>query len=343
MNRYRAGIIGCGNIGGRYDERENDDRSIYTHAGMYRSASAIDLICAADPNTERLEAFGRFWSPVKCYRDYKKMLGDEALDIVSIATPDETHCGIILDILRIRAPRVIFTEKPLAMNMEEALMVNEACRQKSVCLIVDYVRRWDENHRRVRDMVLKGSLGTIQSVVGYYVRGFRHNGCQMINTLQFLFGTTSSVQVIGDSNAGSFAGDPSLDVALEFESGIPARVISLDKFGYGYSIFEIDIFGKNGRLRLLDGGQRIEYCRAVEDAQFPNFSKLAVSDSDLKEPTYGKALLGAGSQMVAILSGETDRLENTARDAIDDLCVIEAAFASANSDNKKIRVQRYHE
>lgn len=341
MNRYRAGIIGCGNIGGLYDERE-DDGNVYTHAGMYRSVEKIDLICAADPDTARIEGFSRFWSPERCYSDHREMLKHEMLDIVSIATPDETHYEIILEVLRCQTPRIIFTEKPLAMNLALAIEAYEACQRKNIALVVDYVRRWDENHCRIKEMVSNGELGFIQSLIGYYVRGIRHNGCQMINTMQYVFGKIVCVKAMSPDNLGSFTGDPSLDIALEFESGFTGYMIALDKFDYGFSTFEIDIFGLNGRLRILNGGQNFEYYKTSIDSQFPNFKKLIRSDSSLEKSTYGAAMKGTGKQLFSFLEGKTNSLHNTAIDAIDDLCVIEAALKSAKDNNRPIPVQRYH-
>ncbi len=340
MHEFRAGIIGCGNIGGYYDERESDS-NIYTHAGMYRAVEGFTLVCASDIQVERLAEFGRFWAPVMCYQDSREMLAKEPLDILSIATPDETHHMLLLDAINNSSPRLILTEKPLAMDLASAVEINEACRKKGIQLVVDYIRRWDENHWRVREMIRSGELGPIQSVVGYYVRGLRHNGCQMVNTLQFLVGRIVSVQVLGGDNQGSFAGDPSMDLALTLENGAAAQMISLDKHGYGFSIFEIDICGMNGRVRILDGGQRFECFKTEPDSQFTNFRKLAETNLGLEKSTYGSAMKRGGEQLVSFLAGEGRSMENNALDAIDDLCVIEAAFESARQNNREIPVQRY--
>ena len=90
MKSFRSSIIVCRNIGRRYDEGAWDN-SVYTHAGMYRSIDEFDLVCVADNNPVCLEEFRRYWSPGRFCSDYKEMLGNENLDIVSIATPDECH------------------------------------------------------------------------------------------------------------------------------------------------------------------------------------------------------------------------------------------------------------
>ncbi len=337
---FKAGIVGCGNIGGQYDERSKKN-GIYTHAGMYRGTKEFDLLCASDIDSKRLRDFGNYWQVDHLYDNHEEMFKNEALDIISVATPDETHCQVILDALRYHPPKIIFTEKPLANSIEQGIEVYKKCKENDVNLVVDYVRRWDENHQGVKKFIERGKLGPVQPIVGYYVRGLRHNGCQMINLIQFLFGRIIKVQVIGDSDLGSLNGDPSLNLLLTLEDGNQVHMIAIDQKGYGFSIFEIDIFGQKGRLCLCDGGQRIEFYKADSDCQFPNFRSLNKVNSPWERATYGKAMIRAGEEFVSFLIGKASFLQNTALEAIDDLLVIEAAFNSAKTNNSQITVKRF--
>jgi len=337
MKLFKAGIVGCGNIGALYDEKDLDS-NVYTHAGMYRQTNEFELVAAADSDKKRLEAFGNYWKVNHLYESHEEMFQNEKLDIISIATPDETHEKVILDAVKYSLPRIIFTEKPLSMNLESAKKVYVECKKKNIALVVDYVRRWDTNHKNIKKFIKEGKLGPIQSITGYYVRGLRHNGCQIINLIRFIFGEISSVQVSGASNMGSLEGDPSINFSLFLKNGIEAQIIALDKNGYGYSIFELDIFGINGRIRLLEGGQKIEYYKVNVDQQFPNFRKLNKLESFWKELTYGTAMIHAGNQFVSYLSGQSMCLSNMALDAINDLKVIEAVIDSSKHNNYQANV-----
>lgn len=340
MNRFKAGIVGCGNIGGLYDERKSNG-DIYTHAGMYREIREFQLVCAADTDVRRLQDFGTYWNVPRLYADPQEMFKNETLDIISIATPDETHHRLVLDAIEHNPPRIIFTEKPLAMTLESALTIYEEAQKKSVAIVVDYIRRWDWNHQDIKRHLQEGLLGPVEAIVAYYVRGLLHNGCQMINLLQFLFGRINAVKTMGPSNGGSLQGDPTLSLWLTFDGGEQAVMIGADQKGYGFSIYELDILGRRGRLRLIDGSQRVEFYTIQEDSQFPNFRKLAPSESPWEESSYGSAMIRAGEQFVSHLQGKTRLLHNTAPEAIDDLCVIEAAFLSANNSNHQTHVKRY--
>jgi len=332
-----VGIIGCGNIAGRYDEI-NKDENIYTHAGMYTAFPQFKISCASDNNEKRLHEFCSFWQIDRHYPNYQELLTNEECDIISLATPDETHDQILNDIIELSKPGIIFTEKPLALTSKAALDIYESCLRKNIKLIVDYVRRWDKTHNEIKMFIDSGQSGKIKKVIGYYVRGLRHNGCQLINLIQFFFGKIKSVQVIGESNKGSIENDHSMDVRFILENQIEVYMMALDKDGYDFSIYELDIFGQNARIKISNGGQRFELYVSEADPQFPNFKTLIMKPA--WRSTYGNALKRAGQNILSIFSNNEFSCNSSAQEAIDDLYVIEAVIESANNNNDLTHVLR---
>ena len=341
---YRSGLIGCGNIGAKYDE-QNTSESVFTHAGMYHTAEAFQMVCAAEPDPRRRREFESVWNPGKMYASHLDLLAHETLDVISVATPDETHEAIIRDVLSLKPPKLLFTEKPIAQSTKSAMALLSLSRQTGTSIIVDYIRRWDKRHQEIRNFIAGGGLGPIQGISGYYVRGIRHNGCQMINLLRFLFGDITSVRTYGPANAGSFEDDPSLSSILTFDSGTCADIKALDTKGYGFSIFELDIFGKKGRIRLSDGGQTLDFFQPEPDPQFSNFKKLSKQKSQWEANTYGNAMVRAGRELSSILDGRIScsASPNSIMEAVQDLCIIEAAIESANNNHKEICVPNMKE
>ncbi|KPA15170.1 oxidoreductase domain protein [Candidatus Magnetomorum sp. HK-1] len=334
---YKAAIIGCGNIAGRYDEIKQDN-NVYTHAGMYTSIPQFNISCASDNNEERLREFCNFWEIDKYYVDYKDMLKKEEFNIISLATPDESHSQILSDIVIYSKPDIIFTEKPLAIKPRIALEIYKSCKQNNIKLIVDYIRRWDQTHQEIKDFIKNGKIGKIKKVTGYYVRGIRHNGCQLINLIQFLFGRINCVQVIGESDKGSFVNDHSMDVRLILENQVELYMLALDKNDYDFSIFELDIFGKKGRIKIMNGGQKFEFYSPETDVLFPNFKTLI--NKPAWSSTYSNAMIEAGKDMLSMLNNNYNNINNSAKEAIDDLFVIEAVLQSAKSNNKLTNIMR---
>lgn len=336
MKQFKAGLIGCGNIGARYDEK-NTGGNIYTHAGMYRKTEGLELIAACDPDEVRLQEFGRCWGIDRLYKDVTQMLRKEQFDLVSIAAPDTTHEAIIRTILKTAQPRLILTEKPLADSLAAAEQLVEQCTERNIILLVDFVRRWDQNHQEIKEWISAGELGDIQGVNGSYVRGFRHNGCQLVNLIHFFFGPVQEVQALGSTDKGSIENDASLSLFMNTRNGVPIQVIGLDQKGYSFSIFEMDIFGTKGRIRLLDGGQSIEFSEVQPSSLFPNFSKLSPADKWGKS-TYGSALMRAGIEIYELLAGARETGRNMAGGMLQDLKVMEAVMKSARSGNIVVQV-----
>lgn len=71
--RYRVGIVGCGRID-------------TVHANVYQTIDATQIVVAMDPDPERRLRFDEVYHVVNLYENYREMLANEALDIVSICT-----------------------------------------------------------------------------------------------------------------------------------------------------------------------------------------------------------------------------------------------------------------
>src|SRR5438093_10487562 len=95
----RAGIVGCGRIGCGFDD---DPRRGYvsTHAGAYTRTSEMELIALTDLDQASLERYGRKFRMNGLYTDYKQMLSQEELDILSICTWNDPHKEIVENAVR---------------------------------------------------------------------------------------------------------------------------------------------------------------------------------------------------------------------------------------------------
>ena len=338
MNRppWRAGLLGCGAIGSVYDERRSLDGPVFTQAGMFSTSNAFELICIADPDSRRRQDCAQAWRVEKTYASHQELLRHEQPQVVGVATPDDTHEAILEDILDLGQPRAVFLEKPLARSAARGLEIGLGYEAAGIALVVNYVRRYDETHRRVRDFVARGGLGRVHGVCAQYVRGLRHNGCHAVNLLRFLFGEPLRVRAVG-LEQGSMPLDPSLDVRLEFPCGLVAQLVAMDRLGYCYSVFELEISGDAGRLRLDATAEEVTLLRTEPSTLFPNFSRLVPAPTDMGG-TYGNALRAAARELDLLAADPGLRLENHWREALRDLEIIEAAMASAMAQGAAVEL-----
>ncbi len=122
-----------------------------------RGKCDVVAFAARTPETvaKREEEFG-----VKGWTDWERMLRDEPIDAVVVATPDHLHRD-----MAIRAAEMgkhVLVEKPMEVTAAGAEAMLAAARSNNTLLQVDMHKRFDPYHRRCRDLVRSGKLGEVQ-------------------------------------------------------------------------------------------------------------------------------------------------------------------------------------
>ena len=96
------------------------------------------------------------------YTDWRELLANSAVDAVIVVTPTKFHKEIVIEAAK--AKKHILCEKPMAMNREECQLMNEAARANGVNLQIGFMRRFDANFRRAKELVDSGSIGHVVTV-----------------------------------------------------------------------------------------------------------------------------------------------------------------------------------
>jgi len=81
--------------------------------------------------------------------DYKKLLQDPDIDLIVIATPHNTHAPLAIEALD--AGKHVYTEKPLAINMEQLEEVKAAYERNHQHLFVGFNRRYSPFARFLKE------------------------------------------------------------------------------------------------------------------------------------------------------------------------------------------------
>ena len=82
------------------------------------------VLCGRTP--EKLDAFAAQWGWQETATNWESIVGRSDIDVVDIATPNAFHAPIA--IAAANAGKIVFCEKPLAMNLAEAQEMAEAVR-----------------------------------------------------------------------------------------------------------------------------------------------------------------------------------------------------------------------
>ena len=246
---------------------------IYTHAEAYITCPDTDLVAVCDADPQRAERRARRWNVPAWYTDPARLLAEQQPDVVSVCTPDATHHALIQAALSIPSVKGILAEKPLATTLEQAAELERLARARPTLLAVNYSRRHDDNHVRLREFLAGGGLGRVRLMRGLYTRGTAHNGTHWFDLARFLVGEVVRVRAV--NRLGETGDDPSLDVQLEFRGGVVAdlRACPAEEF----TVFEMELLGSRGRVRLLDAGSVLEFYDVAEDRPFAGYRSLALT------------------------------------------------------------------
>ena len=86
----------------------------------------IKLVSVVDINEELAKRVAKEFQVPQFYTDYKKMLSKEEPDVVIICTPTPTHFDIAKECVKFSN---VLIEKPLCLNLSQALVLRELSRE----------------------------------------------------------------------------------------------------------------------------------------------------------------------------------------------------------------------
>jgi len=289
---YRAALIGCGKIG---SEWADDPRvtGIRTHAQAYAASADTALVAVCDLDAQRARACAQRWGAAAWYSDARRLLAEQEPELVSICTPDATHAEVARAALATASVRAILLEKPLALTLEEGQELVALAHQRGVILAVNYSRRYARSHQRLRDSVRFGGLGSLQTVNGFYTKGTLHNGTHWFDLVRLLAGEVRTIA--GFDSLHEPGPDPTLDARLEFYTGATGYLQACD--AGAFTLFECDLVGTRGRVRLIESGQTFETYAVVDSPRHSGYRLLAPA------PGLKGGMDDAMSQAIADLVG----------------------------------------
>lgn len=299
---YRAVIIGAGNIAAGFDSPES--KKILTHAHALMGHSDFELLGFYDTDEEKAMEATERWGG-RAYADIVSAVEDA--DVVYCCVPDKFHGEILREAAQFH-PKLVIAEKPLAATYEEAKEIQDLYDGK-IPLLINYSRRFLKEFHRLKNDIK--SYGKFLKGVGYYGKGILHNGSHMIDILQFLLGEVEDVHVHGTEICDFETNDPSYDVVLKIQQenfymmAIDCRAVT---------IFEMELFFENARVRILNGGEKIEIYRIEASDTYAGYKNYRLRED--RDVDYSGAMTGLMENVSGFLKHE-QQLNCTLKDALD--------------------------
>lgn len=128
------------------------------HARALRQCPHAEIVAAASPTRDHVEAFAAEFEIPHCYTDYRAMLDRADLDLIVIGSPNDTHCRITVDAAQ--AGKHIVIEKPICLNLKEADLMIAACARANVKLMYAEELCFAPKYVRLKELLDRGALGT---------------------------------------------------------------------------------------------------------------------------------------------------------------------------------------
>ena len=147
MGQVGWGVIGCSDI-------------VERRAGeAIRQQGSSRLVAFHSRDLARAEAFATTFGAPTAYDDLDRLLGDERIDAVYIATEVDRHAP--LTIAAAEAGKHILVEKPMALTGAECEAMIAAAARHGVRLAVAYYARFFHKATAIHDLIAGGGLGRV--------------------------------------------------------------------------------------------------------------------------------------------------------------------------------------
>ena len=167
MSKTKVAIVGVGSIS-------------VMHIEGYLASGKAELYAFCDINETQLNKMGEKYGITRLYTDEAEMLKAlPEIDAVSVCTWNSAHAPCT--IMALNAGKHVLCEKPMAMNVEEALAMQEAAKRNGKLLMIGFIRRFGRDCRVAKDMIDAGEVGEI-----YYAKALnlRRNGVLLWYTVR---------------------------------------------------------------------------------------------------------------------------------------------------------------
>lgn len=190
--RINIGLIGYGFMGRAHSNAYRQVNKFFD----LNHETVLKAVCGR--NKDHVKAFADNWGWETIETDWRDLSEREDIDLIDICTPNNTHYEIVME----TAPtgKMIACEKPLAMDVREALAMTEAVEKEGRPNMVWFNYRRNPAVTLAKEMTEEGRLGRIYHFRAKYLQDWTINPdvAQGGKTLWRLDATEAGSGVTGD-------------------------------------------------------------------------------------------------------------------------------------------------
>ncbi len=246
----RWGILGTGFIAGEFAR------------GLLTLKDA-QLLGIASRTKTKAQGFANIFKVERIYDSYEQLVKDPDIDVVYIATPQETHKD--LSLLCLQAGKPILCEKPFALNALEASEVINLARQKQLFCMEAMWMRFMPLIQFVKAIIERGEIGEVKMLMADFGNPIEYNlnsrlfnpelgggalldrGVYCLSLAYYLLGAPT--KIVSSAAICETGADEQSSVILNYPQG---KLAVLSQSLRTYSPNEAVIMGTKGKICLHD-------------------------------------------------------------------------------------------
>ncbi|WP_099867562.1 Gfo/Idh/MocA family protein [Pararhizobium haloflavum] len=339
----KGALIGCGFFA-------------QNHLHAWRDIDGAQIIALCDRDTARLSQTADAFTIARTHDDAARMLEEEDLDFVDIATTAATHRPLV-EMAASHGLHII-CQKPFAETMEDAAAMVEAADRAGVTLMVHENFRWQSALRTVRAVLDEGRIGApffgrvsfrsaydVYAGQPYLATGERFIiedlGIHILDIARFLFGDVATLAASTKRVNPKIRAEDVATMMLVHQGGATSIVdcsyaTRLPRENFPETLIEID--GSEGTLRL-----GADYRLSVHDGDETGETDVApplLSWAERPWHNIQESVLAIQRHFVDCLSAGRQP-ETSGRDNLKTLALVHAAYASAESGGRTIAMSEF--
>jgi predicted dehydrogenase len=127
------------------------------HAESLKTVSEAELIAVMSPTKGNAKKFAAKYGIPHHFTNLDEMLAMKEIDMIVIGAPNSLHCEIALKAAK--AGKHMVVEKPLCMNLAEADLMIETCKEANVKLMYAEELCFTPKYVRLKALLDEGALG----------------------------------------------------------------------------------------------------------------------------------------------------------------------------------------
>src|SRR5436305_11010901 len=121
-----------------------------------------EVVAVSSPTRGHAEEFARRHAIPAFYSDYRDLLRDRNVEMISITAPNKLHARITVDAAK--AGKHVVCEKPLCMTLEEADEMIDVCRRQGVLRLYAEELFFTPKYVRAKELADEGAFGKVYLV-----------------------------------------------------------------------------------------------------------------------------------------------------------------------------------